>query len=95
MDMVIYTTESTLEHRQDGGIISDYYYWHFRRPPKNFKVGDKVHFATNKLTQGYFTACTFNPDDHEETIVWNKNTWIDLKDKIPTKSFRGFRYKWW
>lgn len=94
MDIVIYTTDDILDHTEDGDKEYDYYFWYMSRPPKNFKVGDKVYFATNKLVHGYFTACTFNPAKHE-TIAWNKNTWVDLKVELFVKPFRGFRYKWW
>ena len=79
----------------------EYYYWEMSRPPKNFKVGDKVYFAANKNVLGFFTCMEFNPEKDEygdpieyETIVWDGKSWKDITP-IPVKPFRGFRYKWW
>jgi len=44
----------------------------------------------------------FNPEKDDygdpidyETIVWNADSWQKLEKPIPTKQFRGFRYKFW
>jgi len=90
MDIIIYTTPETLEHKK-GGDGYEEYYWNLPNPPKDFKVGDKVYFATKGMIRGYFITNSFNPYD-EETICWNKNSWVDI-DTIPCKPFQGFKYK--
>ena len=101
MDIVIYTTQETLEHKKggDGGVI---YYWEMTRPPKNFKVGDRVFFAVKGQVVGSFKCIEFNPEKDDygdpidyETIVWYKDSWKDLNEPIPCKHFRGFKYRNW
>lgn len=91
LDIVIYTKRDVLYHKKG----NEEYYWEMSRPPKNFRVGDKVYFAVNKNVVGFFTSIEFNTekDDHE-TIVWHGKSWQDITP-IPVKPFRGFRYKWW
>ena len=101
MDIVIYTNPETLEHKKggDGGTT---YYWEMTRPPKNFKVGDRIFFAAKGQVVGSFKCIEFNPEKDDygdpinyETIVWQADSWTELKESISIKSFRGFRYKWW
>jgi len=93
MDIVVYTTRRVLEHKkgQDG---FQYYFWQLSRAPRDFNVGDRIYFACNKEVQGYFVCEEFNPGE-KETVVWDKNSWVELESKIPCNGFRGFRYKWW
>ncbi len=89
-DIIVYTTSETFEHKK-GADGYQRYYWHLSRPPKRLKVGDKIYFACDGMIQGYFIVEEFNPDE-EEMVVWSKYSWTELKDKIPTKSFQGFKY---
>lgn len=105
-DIVIYTNPEVLEHKKgaDGGQI---YYWTLSRFPKrlleeiptdvalapDFTYG-RIFFAVKGFVVGSFEIIEINQDD-EETIVWDKDSWVELKEKIPTKPFQGFRYRWW
>lgn len=94
VDIVIYTTPEKLEHKKgaDGYFT---YYWHLFRPPKNFKVGDRVYFAVKGQVVGSFKCTEFNSEkDNRETIVWNMDSWRDV-DPILTKRFQNFKYRWW
>lgn len=102
MDIVIYTTAEKLVHKKGENEEADYFYWYMSRPPKNFKVGDKVYFAVNNEIKGSFECYEFNPEKDEygdpkteETICWDKDSWKDETMDIQCSSFRGFRYKWW
>ena len=100
MDIVIYTNPEILAHKKgDGG--REMYYWEIKRPPKNFKEGDRIFFAIKGQVVGSFECEEFYPekDDYDdpidyETIVWHADSWKDIKP-IPTKVFSGFRYRWW
>lgn len=94
MDIVIYTTPEKLRHKRGIDEPHEEYYWYMSRPPKKFNEGDKIFFAIKEEVVGYFICNDFYPHS-QETVCWNKNSWIELKEKIPTKVFRGFRYKWW
>jgi len=89
-DIIIYTTEKNLEHKK-GADGYDRYYWELPRAPKQLKEEDRIYFACNGFIQGYFIVDEFNPHD-EEMICWEADSWKELKDKIPTKSFQGFKY---
>lgn len=93
MDIVIYTRPETLSHKkgEDGGKD---YYWYFERPPKKFERGERVYFAVKGFVVGSFRSYYFNPFD-DETVCWECKTWEEMKNPIPTKPFRNFRYKWW
>jgi len=92
-DIVIYTYRAMLEHSKgaDGG---QKYSWHQWRSPEHFNVGDRIYFASEGYVQGYFICEELNPGQRE-TIVWDKNSWHELEEKIPTRNFRGFKYRWW
>ena len=90
-DIIIYTTPEVLAHKK-GADGFQKYYWNLSKPPKNFKVGEKIFFAVKGLIQGYFICEEFNPED-EEMIIWDKDSWTELKIKIPIKPFQGFKYK--
>ena len=90
MDIIVYTMRETLKHKQ-GADGYQRYYWNFPRSPKQLEEGDKIYFACDGMIQGYFIVDEFNPDD-EEMVVWDKDSWVELKKKIPTKSFQGFKY---
>jgi len=87
-DIVIYTTPEILEHKK-GADGYQRYYWDFSRFPKNIRVGDRVFFAVKGFIQGSFKIDEI--DGHQ--IVWDKDSWIELKEKIPTKHFQGFKYR--
>ena len=99
MDIVIYTTPEKLNHKKGA---DQSYYWEITRPPKNFKVGERIYFAIKGRVVGSFKSKEFNPEKDDygdpvdyETIVWNADSWQKLEKPIPTKQYRGFRYKWW
>jgi len=90
MDIIIYTTPDTLEHKKGADGFEEYY-WYLSKPPKFFKIGDKVYFATKGFIRGYFVCNDFSRYG-DETVCWNKNTWKEI-EPIPCKPFRGFKYK--
>lgn len=101
MDIVIYTNPEILNHKK-GADEGHTYYWEMTRPPKNFKVDDRIFFAVKGQVVGSFRCKEFNPEKDEygdpidyETIVWDSNSWVDIEHPIPIKAFRGFRYRWW
>lgn len=94
MDIVIYTNPDTLEHKRGMDGMGPIYYWEMSRVPKNFKEGDRIYFAVKGKVEGSFECISFNPE-RLETIEWYCNSWKELKKSIPTKQFRGFRYRWW
>ena len=96
MDIVIYTNGDTLFHKLK--FQDQYCWWSMSRPPKDFKVGDRIWFAISGEIQGYFVSDGFDPEDDERTIEFQTKSWEGL-DGVESwqfcKSFRGFRYKWW
>lgn len=96
VDIVIYTTPEILEHKK-GADGYQRYYWEFSRFPKNIEVGDRVFFAVKGFIQGSFVIDEidepFVEGSKKSRIVWDKDSWIELKEKIPTKHFQGFKYK--
>ena len=93
-DIVIYTKPEILAHKK-GEDGFDWYYWSMKRPPKRLETCDRIFFAVEGEVVGSFGCDQFRPWDTKETIIWHKSTWEDLGGPIPTKPFRGFRYKWW
>lgn len=94
-DIVIYTTPEILAHKK-GSDGHDWYYWSMTKTPKSFDEGCLIYFAVKRFVVGSFVCDRFNPyDEMGETLIWNKNSWNALDKPIPTKPFRGFRYKWW
>jgi len=100
-DIIIYTTEEKLNHKkglQKGEEAFEEFYWTFKSLPKKLEIGDKVYFAIKGFIRGYFIVNDINKsplyfaDVPENNIIWNKNSWVELKEKIPTKSFQGFKY---
>ena len=57
-------------------------------------VYGKVYFAVKGFVVGCFEIIDVK-DFGDETIVWEGRSWEKLKNPIPCKPFRGFRYKWW
>ena len=94
MDIVIYTNPDTLEVKK-GEAGEGRFYWWLSRTPLRFKVGDKIYFAVRGYVVGHFVCEEFNPNHYEEIVVWDSHSWVELKEKVPTKPFRGFRYRWW
>ena len=88
--IILYTKKETLEHKK-GADGFEYYFWNLPNPPKRFEKGDKIYFATDKMIRGYFVCESFNPDG-DEMILWHKDSWMELKETIPTNSFQGFKY---
>lgn len=96
MDIIIYTTEEKLAHKQGKVKDSDYsdiheYYWLFNRMPKNIDLSSKIYFATKGFIKGYFEILDI--EYHSNEIIFDCRTWKDLNKPIPTKSFQGFKYK--
>lgn len=100
MDIIIYTRPEVLEHKK-GADGYQRYYWEFSKFPKNIKIGDRIFFAVKGFIQGSFKIDEIHRhaegDDKclmdNNKIVWDKDSWIELEDKIPTKHFQGFRYR--
>ena len=104
-DIIIYTIESTLEHKKGHKKGEEHFkefFWNFSRFPKRIERGDKVYFATNGLIRGYFIINSINCDVRDDvcqdpmgipdnSICWSKDSWVNI-DLIPTKSFQGFKY---
>ena len=93
MDIVIYTTPETLEHKK-GADGYEEYYWSLSNPPRKLNVGDRIFFAVKGNIVGSFECKEFNPYN-EETICWHKDSWKELDKPIPTKHFQGFKYRNW
>jgi len=99
MDIIIYTTPETLEHKK--GVDSHgEYFWYLSRPPISFVVGDRIYFAVKGNIVGSFRCEEFNPEKNkygdpitDETIVWNSESWIGIGHPIPCKHFQGFKYR--
>ena len=95
MDIVIYTNPEILLHKRTENL---YCYWTMKRPPKNFKEGDKIYFAVKGEVKGYFICNFFDPENDEETVEWDSNSWCSIDGVYWwqfCKPFRGFRYRWW
>ena len=99
-DIIIYTTEETLNHKKGlkkGEERFWEFYWIFPRLPKRLEQGDRVYFATKGFIRGFFIVKDINEnplyfaDVPENNIIWECNTWKDIKP-IQTKSFQGFKY---
>ena len=91
-DIIIYTTEETLFHKQ--GLKQDekdydYFYWEFRRLPKHIDFGDKIYFAHKGFIRGYFIV--FDIDRRAKTIEWDCKSWVAI-NPISVKHFQGFKY---
>lgn len=91
-DIVVYTNPKMLAHKK-GANGFQRYYWEFSRFPKDIWAGDRIFFAVKGFVQGSFEIDQLVLDDNQ--IEWDKDSWIELEEKISTKPFRGFRYKWW
>lgn len=89
MDIVIYTTPEKLEHKKGADGYAEYY-WHLSKIPKNFKVRERIYFATEGFIRGYFICSEFN-NNSEETLCWYAKSWTPI-NSIPCKSFQGFKY---
>jgi len=90
MDIIIYTTPETLEHKK-GGDGCQYHYWYLSKSPKDFRAGEKIYFATNKHIRGYF-VCNGIDHDSDNAMSCDLDTWVDI-DPIPCIPFQGFKYK--
>ena len=93
MDIIIYTKPEILEHKKGGLGEGIQYYWEFSRFPRNVKDRDRIYFAVKGYVVGSFEIYSADKDDH--VVEWDCRTWKELKEKVKTKPFRGFRYKWW
>ena len=94
VSIIIYTTKETLEHKKglkEGEGDYTHFYWELPKAPKRLEEGERIYFACDGFIQGSFFISEFNPND-EEMILWNCDSWEELKEKIPTKSFQGFKY---
>lgn len=103
--IIIYTNEECLEHKRGlkkGEEHFESFYWEFSRFPKRVEEGDKIYFATKGFIRGYFIIDDINCDDRDichdpmampdNCLNWRANSWVELKNPIPTKSFQGFKY---
>lgn len=94
MDIVIYTTPETLNHKKGIGEPFSHYFWSLAKCPKKFERGDKVFFAVKGQIVGYFVSEDFGTAGERTEITWNKASWRDVKP-IPCKHFQGFKYRNW
>ena len=99
-DIIIYTTEETLNHKKGlkkGEKHFEMFYWSFPRLPKRLESKDKIYFATEGFIRGFFIVLDINEnpnyyaDTPENSIEWRCDSWKDI-EPIPTKSFQGFKY---
>ena len=101
VDIVVYTSPKVLEHKKNPGkgLIP---YWTFKRKPRDEVYEDmvegngRIFFAVNNFVVGSFelrihNSFNFNLDE----IVIDNSSWKPLTKPIPTRPFRGFRYRWW
>ena len=94
MDIVFYSKATVLNHKKRKGYI---YHWSMKVPPKRFKAGERIFFAVDGYVVGSFKCKEFNPKDQIETLVWEPESWENLKPKIKLdrRHWQGFRYRWW
>lgn len=94
MDVLIYTTEEKLLHKQ-GKLEGDvdhsengFYYWEFWNLPK-IEVGDRVYFATKRIIRGFFIVTEI--DRNQRFVIWNCASWRRIRP-VMIKGFQGFKY---
>ena len=97
MDIIIYTNAATAFHKLEPGQEC---YWGLKNPPRNFKEGNRIYIAFEGMIRGYFICNGFDPDDPEETVCWDSDSWKSLYNACKTwqfgiRSFQGFKYKFW
>lgn len=95
MDIVIYTNPYVLLEKRKP---DHYCWWSMRKPPKNFKNGDKIWFAVRGEVMGYFICDYFDPEDPEKTIEFRSDSWVQIEGIYHwqfCKRFRKFKYRWW
>ena len=92
-NIIIYTTEETLEHKKGlkkGEEDYTHFFWELPRLPKNLRDSERIYFAVKGFIVGYFIIEDIDAFDGC-TIEWNPSSWKAIKP-IPTKSFQGFKY---
>jgi len=95
VSIIIYTTKEKLLHKkglQKGEEEFSRFYWELKGVPKRLGDSERIYFACDGFIQGYFIIEDVDYDIYGCTIEWDKNSWVELKEKIPTKSFQGFKY---
>lgn len=98
VDIGVYTTEMTLEHKKRDGMEAEdeSCFWTTRHPhPERIA---RLWIATNKFWRGYFVIFGHNYDIETEgkgvhEIYFHSESWHPLKKPIPRKQFQGFTYK--
>jgi len=92
-NIIIYTTEETLEHKKGlkkGEEDYEHFFWELSKTPKRLINCERIYFATNRAIRGYFIIEDI--DASEGCVIeWSPGSWKDIKP-IPTKSFQGFKY---
>ena len=94
--IIIYTTREKLEHKKDKSLVVAF--WTLPNMPKDFDNDseDRIYFAYEGFVQGYFEGdfprMYSGKEIPEPSIKWYPASWTELKSKVPTKSFQGFKY---
>jgi len=91
VDIVIYTNPKILEEKQGFNEDYDEFCWSLSRFPLKLEKGDRIYFAVQGFVLGFFVIHNIDEND----VEFFCHSWRYLKKFIPTKPFRGFRYKWW
>lgn len=101
MDIGIYTSSTTLEHKielaEDGK--GNEATWNMGKIPRNLGKGqgpDRLFFACDGCWRGFFLLVPevlYNPEDEEKpySLIFDVTTWKEI-EPIPVTRFRGFRY---
>jgi len=91
-------------YKKEDGMI----YFKVAKLPKDAFAGDRCFICSNGFIIGSHiiasltfvsqeTASTLSDGNWTEGnyIIRNASTFEELKEKIPCRGFRGFRYRWW
>lgn len=93
--IIIYTTKEKAKRKtgRKGGVA----YWTFQGRPRRFEQGEDIVFlAHSGHIQGYFRAeecwCYAGKRIPDNAVKFRPYGWVELDEKVPTKSFQGFKY---
>ena len=92
-NIIIYTTEETLNHKKGlkkGEEDYTHFFWELSKVPKKLNDCERNYFATEGFIKGYFVIEDLDVS-YGCKIEWNPASWKNIKP-IPTKSFQGFKY---
>jgi hypothetical protein len=88
-DIAVYAKPDVLEHKKKDGWV----YWQVSNLPKNAEElaeEGRIYFAVKGQIVGYFEIefCSYGSNQ----IGWHSDSWVAVKNPLPTKPFQGFKY---